>query len=336
MANTDLELLDTADEDTFGLAVGEEAIDLDAEDEFEPVRLTRSQWLKIGLTIFVSFIFFMVLFFPIEELITYIVYNTDKGVDFQSIELNFFSKDRIKNLRINKGAMLDLTARQVDSGLGWFGLGRRYWNGPVIIKQVELHNPAFGARIAKIEADLNLGPIDLGGKSRGFPEGSARLAVDKMSFDHIAPLSIGKDVLKISRARLHLVIENKRLNIREFDVSSNAFRIRMQQARVGLTDRLATSELRGKLCLTPTSEFLNDEKFDTLRTLYRFSGAPESGEYCMDLQGTLGKPSVKTKPPVILQSEESISDDSEESSADTLKKQNIPETKIESDLKPNN
>lgn len=72
LEDEELDALDVADEDELAAAAAEEEALLEGDDEpgeeFDEPRLSLRQKIAVTVTVFVSFLVFTILFFPLEDL----------------------------------------------------------------------------------------------------------------------------------------------------------------------------------------------------------------------------------------------------------------------------
>ena len=277
---------------------------LEEAEDFEPVSLSARQWIYVSLAILASFLFFAVVFFPAEDLVRYVAYRILPGLSFQHLDLNYFGKDHIEKISFHQGGM-SFEAGEIESGLGWFSLARRYLKGPVIVRSIELSHPVLNLKAAKLRLDSDLGPLGFSEQAPNPLSGSLKLLLQSATLGQIAPLGIEAGLVKIKEGRIHIVMQEGALDLRDFSIKSNIFRIEIQNGSLGSSRNLATSPLRGKLCLTPMPPLRDDEKFAGIRTIYELSGGNINERFCTELTGTFGKPGIKSKPPAFVPENES-------------------------------
>ncbi|MCB1172275.1 MAG: hypothetical protein KDK39_01860 [Leptospiraceae bacterium] len=271
-------------------------LDIEEHDEFEPVRLTWKQWLYISLTVVLSFLFFGILMFPLDDIVRWVARSNLPGLEIQDLELNYITKDNATDLQYaNQG--LSVQARTIRSGLAWWSLANQNLNGPIDIQSIQLHHPLFGLRARELKLQFQ----DVGPLQQNSPkplQGSLKAQLAGLVVEDAGPLAVEKDLIKISKADVELVFDQGRTDVRQLQIQSNAFQISLKNGSIGPAASLATAPLRGQLCLTPTNEFKTSDAFLGLRTMYEFSGGSLEERFCTELQGSLGKPEIKTRPPL--------------------------------------
>lgn len=267
----------------------------DTEEEFEPVRLTKKQWMFVSSSILASFLVFLILLFPMKDVVRFVIYNNMSGIQFGDLEFNTFGKDKIENFVI-RSRDLEISSKQIESGLGWFALMGKTAKGPLVIKEVAVDNPVLSLQAKQINLNLDIGPLQANSNKKlsGFVKGK----IKDVKIDRAGPLPVEPGILEISEAKIDMIFSNGSIEFREFNVNSNVFVIKITNGVIGSSGSLATSPIKGKLCLRPTSQLINNDKFMNIRSMYELIGGSNLEQFCTDLKGTLGKPDIKMQFPV--------------------------------------
>ena len=274
------------------------------DEEFEPVRLSFRQWLYVSLAILGSFVFFLILLFPIDDVVRFVVYKNFKGIEFQDLSISTFGKDKLENLVVKVGD-LDIRSEKIESGLGWFSLMSKTAKGPLWISKTEIDNPVIAITAEKIKMDLDIGPLQANSATK--LSGFIKISMNKVIINRAGILPLEPGLLEIADATIHTTMSNGEVIFNEFKINANAFRIELKNGKLGSSSNLATAPLSGELCLTPTTQLRENEKFISLRSLYEMIGGKLNDRFCNRLNGTLGKPGLDIQMPSMI--DQSVEDD---------------------------
>ena len=288
---------------TRAAAAGERSSDeLDEFDEsddledFEESRLTGRQKLWVGLCAAVSFVVFLVIFFPLNEILRYQLGNFSKQIqaDFVDLDLNLLGPDTVDGLSVqlpNNGPRF--TAGRIESELGWLNLLGAAPDGIVRMFTAEFSMPSMAFEANEIQLDMDIADVR---KSLAVWNGRLDLQargvrLDRLPLDSL-PIPIALDELKIARINLKLLFEEGAVSFNDAELISDLFRVTMNgSGRMGRN--IGATTLNARLCLKPVANLEN--KNPELFTIYIMGGGSAGGELCANISGSLAAPQVQVE-----------------------------------------
>ncbi|MCB1139378.1 MAG: hypothetical protein KDK23_11510 [Leptospiraceae bacterium] len=260
------------------------------DDDFEETTLTRTQKFWIALTITVSFIFFSIVFFPLEILIRSNLQDPAQGfqADFTSLDLNAFGADEIQDFQFRAGGF-SISSPKVESSISWFGLMKQDLRGTVRMPE-SLTITAGDTLLSGKQAQLNLslpGGLELPVASWN---GSIELQLMDFRFSSLPsgiPLPIAASDLEIKEGSLKLGFSAGGVSFEGSRIQTNLFNIRLLGGGT-VRGNLATMQLKGRICLQPVSDL--QDKNPAIYDFYTAFGGAGGGELCFKLEGNLANP----------------------------------------------
>jgi len=262
------------------------------EEELEAVRLTFSQKIIVGLSVFLSFLFFSLIFLPYEQIVRRALqsYSRMVRVDFSRLDLNLFDTDRVSDLRITLPDGTSLHATTLVSSLGYRELISAHPHGKVIVENLDVSLTNFALLIRSLESDVNLMDV-----TEGMDRWKGDLfvktgAIEIQKIPESIPIPVTASDVKIHSVKLQLKFADGRVNMNGSSIKSNVFDIELSgSGRLGG----GSITLDTTVCLTPKPDL--EQTNNILFGLYLAQGGSAGGRLCLNVTGPPSSPSFKKK-----------------------------------------
>lgn len=264
----------------------EEALD-------EEALLSGRQRMWVAVAGVVSFITFLLLFFPFEGILKSMLQKRlapAMRLEFTGMKLGLIGQTKIDDLSLESNGGFRLEAESAVADLKKLALIRLTPEGKVRLNSGNFAIGNFGGSFKSLDVNLDMSAISAPPAQW---EGTIQVKLDRLEPEQLpgllAMLPATPEELTIERLNLPLQFKKGVVDFNQTQIQSPLFTVRLEGTG-RLSASLSDMSLDGKVCLRPVDDL--ETRNEGLYNFYIMNGGAAGGELCMKISGMLMSPNL--------------------------------------------
>lgn len=266
--------------------------------ESHPI-FSRKQWTLIALTTLLSFLVFLIVLFPYDLLIRYIIDSVSGRIRIEFLEMNpsLFGTTEIKDLRVVLSPKESVEAENVSIHLSPFQLFNRNAHGTVFGSRINVDLQELGIEVGALSGDLNLDGLDMPPASWN---GDVLVNGSNIFFNDIPPIMkfvpLQPDEYRIKKIKVNSIFSGGRFDLKGSSAITELFTVKVENGG-GRFDKRGNVILDGRICITPVKDL--EKKNENIMQMIAILGIDPTRPFCYKVSGPMNhNPRFEKEPQV--------------------------------------